>query len=85
MRSAVSPSAPIRPRRVVQDWLSAALQGDCERRMRSIVLRVRLVASDRTHLTYDGSDQDEEVEILDQVIALLSRDSGDLHGRHSSG
>jgi hypothetical protein len=50
--------------------------------MATIVLRVRLVGGDHTDLTYDDPDQDDEVELLDQVIAVLSRDSGVLRCRH---
>ena len=50
--------------------------------MATIVLRVRLVGGDHTDLTYDDPDQDDEVELLDQVIAVLSRDTGVLRCRH---
>ena len=50
--------------------------------MATIVLRVRLVGGDHTDLTYEDPDQDDEVELLDEVIAVLSRDSGVLRRRH---
>ena len=52
--------------------------------MATIVLRVRLVGGDHTDLTYDDPDQEDEVKLIDQVVAVLSRDSGVLRCRHGN-
>ena len=50
--------------------------------MATIVLRVRLVGGDHTDLTHDDPDQEDENALLDQVVAVLSTESGVLRCRH---
>lgn len=50
--------------------------------MATIVLRVRLLGGEHTDLTYDDPDQVDENEMVEQVIEVLSEESGVLrcHG-----
>lgn len=50
--------------------------------MASIVLRVRLVGGEHTDLTYEDHDQDDEDELINEVIQVLSEDLGVLRCRH---
>jgi hypothetical protein len=50
--------------------------------MATTVLRVRLVGGDHTDLTYDDPDCVDEAEMVDQVIEVLSAESGVLRCRH---
>jgi hypothetical protein len=49
--------------------------------MATIVLRVRLLGGEHTDLTYEDPDQDE-IEIVDHVVEVLSDQSGVLRCRH---
>lgn len=44
--------------------------------MATIVLRVRLLGGEHTDLTYDDPDQVDENEMVEQVIEVLSEESG---------
>ena len=50
--------------------------------MATTVLRVRLVGGDHTDLTYEDPDFVEEGEMLEQVIEILSAETGVLRCRH---
>jgi len=50
--------------------------------MATIVLRVRLVGGDHTDLTYEDPDHDDEAALVDQVVDVLSGESGVLRCRH---
>jgi hypothetical protein len=50
--------------------------------MATIVMRVRLVGGDHTDLTYDDPGQDDEVELVDQAVAILGQEAGVLRCRH---
>ena len=47
-----------------------------------IVLRVRLVGGDSMDVTYEHPDAASDAEVIDQVLATLSNDSGVLRCRH---
>ncbi len=46
------------------------------------VLRVRLVGGEHTDLTYEDPEAVDEKEMVDQIIDLLSTDTGVLRCRH---
>ena len=48
----------------------------------TIVLRVRLLGGEHTDLTYEDPDHDDEVALVDQVVELMSEQSGVLRCRH---
>ena len=50
--------------------------------MATIVLRVRLLGGEHTDLTYDDPDQDDEDEMVDRAVEVLSAESGVLRCRH---
>jgi hypothetical protein len=50
--------------------------------MATIVLRVRLLSGEHTDLTYEDPDQADENDLLEQVIEVLSEESGALRCRH---
>lgn len=50
--------------------------------MATIVLRVRLLGGEHTDLTFEDPDQVDEDELLEQVIEVLSGESGVLRCRH---
>jgi hypothetical protein len=50
--------------------------------MATIVLRVRLLGGEHTDLTYEDPDQVDESEMVEQVIEVLSEESGALRCRH---
>jgi len=50
--------------------------------MATIVLRVRLVGGEHTDVTYEDPYQDDDDELVDQVVKVLSEDSGVLRCRH---
>ncbi len=50
--------------------------------MASIVLRVRLMGGDHLDVTYEDPDVTTEAEILENVVSVLSQDSGALRCRH---
>jgi hypothetical protein len=50
--------------------------------MATIVLRVRLLGGEHTDLTYEDPGQDDEAEMIEQVIEVLSEESGALRCRH---
>jgi len=50
--------------------------------MATIVLRVRLVGGEHTDVTYEDSDRLDEAELIDEVIQVLSEESGVLRCRH---
>ena len=50
--------------------------------MATIVLRVRLLGGEHTDLTYEDPDQVDEDEMVEQVIEVLSEESGVLRCRH---
>lgn len=50
--------------------------------MATIVLRVRLLGGEHTDLTYEDPDQVDEDEMVEQVIEVLSEESGILRCRH---
>jgi len=49
--------------------------------MATIVMRVRLVGGEHTDLTYEDPHAEHE-ELIDQVIELLTEESGVLRCRH---
>lgn len=50
--------------------------------MATIVMRVRLLGGEHTDLTYEDPDHDDEVALVDQVVAVMSEQSGVLRCRH---
>lgn len=50
--------------------------------MATTVMRVRLVGGDHTDLTYEDPDFNDEGEMVDQIIEVLSADNGVLRCRH---
>jgi hypothetical protein len=50
--------------------------------MATIVLRVRLVGGEHTDVTYEDPDRLDEAELIDEVIQVLSEESGVLRCRH---
>jgi len=50
--------------------------------MATIVLRVRLLGGEHTDLTYEDPDQVDEVEMVEQVVEVLSEEFGVLRCRH---
>jgi hypothetical protein len=50
--------------------------------MTSIVLRVRLMGGDHVDVTYEDPDLPGEAEIVENVVSVLSEDSGILRCRH---
>jgi hypothetical protein len=50
--------------------------------MATIVLRVRLLGGEHTDLTYEDPDQADEDQMVEQVINVMSQESGVLHCRH---
>lgn len=68
-RASVACEAPAR----TSDYLSD---------MATIVLRVRLVGGEHTDLEYEDPDQDDEVAVVEQVVEVLSEESGVLRCRH---
>lgn len=50
--------------------------------MATTVLRVRLIGGDRMDITYERPELSSEEDLIDEVIATLSEDSGALRGRH---
>jgi hypothetical protein len=45
-------------------------------------MRVRLVGGDHTDLTYEDPDFNDEGEMVEQIIEVLSADTGVLRCRH---
>jgi hypothetical protein len=64
------------------------LGGECASRrdyvagMGTIVLRARLLGGEHTDLTYEDPDEDDAEALVNQVIDVLSGDSGVLRCRH---
>jgi hypothetical protein len=52
--------------------------------MATTVLRVRLVGGEHTDLTYEDPDKLDEAEMVDEIIELLSADTGVLRCRHGN-
>jgi hypothetical protein len=50
--------------------------------MATIALRVRLLGGEHTDLTYEHPDQVAEGEVVDEIIEVLSADTGVLRCRH---
>jgi hypothetical protein len=50
--------------------------------MATIALRVRLLGGEHTDLTYEDPDQVDEGAMVDQIIEVLSADTGVLRCRH---
>ena len=50
--------------------------------MATIALRVRLLGGEQTDVTYEDPDQDDEGKIVDEIIEVLSADTGVLRCRH---
>lgn len=50
--------------------------------MATIVLRVRLLSGEHTDLTYEDPKLVDEGEMVEQVIQVMSEDSGSLRCRH---
>jgi hypothetical protein len=50
--------------------------------MASIVLRVRLMGGDHMDVTYEDANVSTETEIIEDVVSVLSQDSGALRCRH---
>jgi hypothetical protein len=50
--------------------------------MGTIVLRVRLIGGEKTDLTYEDPDEDDEAGLIDQVVAVVREESGVLRCRH---
>ncbi len=50
--------------------------------MATTVMRVRLVGGDHTDLTYEDPDFNDEGEMVEQIIEVLSADTGVLRCRH---
>ena len=50
--------------------------------MATIVMRVRLLGGEHTDLTYEDPAHADEAELIDQVIDVLTEDSGVLRCRH---
>jgi hypothetical protein len=50
--------------------------------MAKIVLRVRLIGGDRMDITYEGPEEVDDDQLLEQVITTLSEDSGVLRCTH---
>ena len=76
LRSA-RPACVVRAR-VGRPWV------DYRSSMATIVLRVRLVGGEHTDLTYEDPDQVDEDEMVEQVIEVLSEESGVLRCRHGA-
>jgi hypothetical protein len=55
---------------------------EAARMVHGLVLRVRLVSGDSTDVTYEDPDAESDAELIDHVVAELSRDSGVLRCRH---
>jgi hypothetical protein len=51
--------------------------------MATIALRVRLLSGEHTDPTYEDPDQVDEGDVQQQVIAVLSEESGALRCRHA--
>ena len=52
--------------------------------MATTVLRVRLVGGEHTDLTYEDPDYVDEGEMVDQIIEVLTADTGVLRCRHGN-
>ena len=50
--------------------------------MATIALRVRLLGGEHTDLTYEDPDQVDEGKVVDEIIQVLSADTGVLRCRH---
>ena len=50
--------------------------------MATTVMRVRFVGGDHTDLTYEDPDFNDEGEMVEQIIEVLSADTGVLRCRH---
>lgn len=50
--------------------------------MATTVLRVRLVGGEHTDLTYEDPDCPDESQMVDQIVEVLSMDTGVLRCRH---
>lgn len=50
--------------------------------MATTVMRVRLIGGEHTDLTYEDPDFNEEGEMVEQIIEVLSSDTGVLRCRH---
>lgn len=50
--------------------------------MATIALRVRLLGGEHTDLTYEDPDRVDEGEVVDEIIEVLSADTGMLRCRH---
>jgi hypothetical protein len=50
--------------------------------MAGIVLRVRLVSGDSMDVAYEDPDGRSDAEVIDHVVATLSKDSGVLRCGH---
>jgi hypothetical protein len=50
--------------------------------MASVVLRVRLMGGNHMDVTYEDPDVSDEAEMLENVVSILSHDSGVLRCRH---
>ncbi len=50
--------------------------------MATIALRVRLLSGEHADLTYEDPDQVDEGEMVDEIIEVLSADTGMLRCRH---
>jgi hypothetical protein len=50
--------------------------------MAIIALRVRLLGGEHTDLTYEDPDQLDEAKMVDEIIEILSADTGMLRCRH---
>ncbi len=63
-------------------WCVGRPWADYGSSMATIVLRVRLLGGEHTDLTYEDPDQVDEDEMVEQVIEVLSEESGVLRCRH---
>jgi hypothetical protein len=50
--------------------------------MPAIVLRIRFTSGGSIDVTYDGSASEDEQEIVDHVVSILSLEAGVLRCRH---
>lgn len=50
--------------------------------MATVALRVRLLGGEHTDLTYEDPDEVDEAAMIDEIIEVLSADSGMLRCRH---
>ena len=50
--------------------------------MATIALRVRLLGGEHTDLTYEDPGQVDEEKVVDEIIQVLSTDTGMLRCRH---